>query len=108
MQQYSRWHRPACPHWMVGCCISASICCIHCGRFKLLIFELSVLAVRTLKHFVTCTDGFEAAHTFSAYANWIVPGKVMLGRYPYVERSRCRQPPFYSMPAVKSLCLTGA
>ncbi len=31
-----------------------------------------------------------AAHTFSQFANWIIPGKVLLGRYPYVEPSRCR------------------
>ena len=35
-------------------------------------------------------EGFEEAHRFSSYANWIIPGHVMLGRYPYVEPSRCR------------------
>ena len=35
-------------------------------------------------------DGFEESHRFSSYANWIIPGHVMLGRYPYVEPSRCR------------------
>ncbi|BDA45071.1 probable cyclin-dependent kinase inhibitor 3 at C-terminar half [Coccomyxa sp. Obi] len=33
---------------------------------------------------------FDAAHTFSSFANWIIPGKVLVGRYPYVEPSRCR------------------
>jgi hypothetical protein len=33
--------------------------------------------------------GYEAAHAFATYANWIVPGRIMLGRYPYVEPSRC-------------------
>ncbi|EIE21090.1 phosphatases II, partial [Coccomyxa subellipsoidea C-169] len=27
---------------------------------------------------------------FSQFANWIIPSKVLLGRYPYVEPSRCR------------------
>lgn len=35
-------------------------------------------------------DAYEGAHAFAPYANWIVPGSVMLGRYPYVEPSRCR------------------
>ncbi|KAG7673729.1 hypothetical protein NADE_004582 [Nannochloris sp. 'desiccata'] len=32
---------------------------------------------------------YEAACSFSSYANWLIPGYVMLGRYPYVEPSRC-------------------
>ena len=32
----------------------------------------------------------DTAHAFSSFANWIIPGKVLLGRYPYVEPSRCR------------------
>lgn len=35
-------------------------------------------------------DKYEATHAFSAYANWLVPGAIMLGRYPFVEPSRCR------------------
>ena len=35
-------------------------------------------------------EGFEELHRFSSYANWVIPGHVMLGRYPYVEPSRCR------------------
>ncbi|KAG1669302.1 hypothetical protein FOA52_014863 [Chlamydomonas sp. UWO 241] len=34
-------------------------------------------------------DGYEAAHAFAPFANWLVPGRVMLGRYPHVEKSRC-------------------
>ncbi len=33
---------------------------------------------------------YEDRCTFTDYANWVVPGHVMLGRYPYVEPSRCR------------------
>lgn len=33
---------------------------------------------------------YDAAHSLSPFANWIIPGKVLLGRYPYVEPSRCR------------------
>ena len=39
---------------------------------------------------MSAAEGFEEAHRFSAFANWIIPGHVMLGRYPYVEPSRCR------------------
>ncbi|CAL5229819.1 g13221 [Coccomyxa viridis] len=35
-------------------------------------------------------EGFDQTHGFSTFANWIIPGHVMLGRYPYVEPSRCR------------------
>lgn len=34
-------------------------------------------------------DGtYEAAHEFSTYANWLIPGRLMLGRYPFIEPSR--------------------
>lgn len=32
---------------------------------------------------------YEASHQFSNFANWIVPDNIMLGRYPFVEPSRC-------------------
>jgi len=36
-------------------------------------------------------DGFFGdAHTFSSYANWLVPGELLVGRYPFIEPSRCR------------------
>ena len=47
-------------------------------------------------------DGFEDSHGFSIYANWIIPGHVMLGRYPYVEPSRCR---YFFMPKQSSSSL---
>ena len=28
---------------------------------------------------------------FASYANWLVKGRLMVGRYPYVERGRCRE-----------------
>lgn len=34
--------------------------------------------------------GYEAACAFADFANWLIPGRVMLGRYPFVEPSRCR------------------
>ncbi len=37
-----------------------------------------------------CADEYEAKHAFSAFANWVIPGRLMVGRYPYVEGSRCR------------------
>eukprot|EP00878_Enallax_costatus_P045030 GHUV01053869.1.p2 GENE.GHUV01053869.1~~GHUV01053869.1.p2 ORF type:complete len:117 (-),score=7.59 GHUV01053869.1:54-404(-) len=37
-----------------------------------------------------CPDRYEANHAFSDYANWLVPGTLLVGRYPYVEPSRCK------------------
>lgn len=33
---------------------------------------------------------FPARHTFSGYANWLVPGYVMVGQYPFVHGSTCK------------------
>jgi alanine transaminase len=35
-------------------------------------------------------DNYESAHSFSDFANWLVPGTLLVGRYPYVEPSRCK------------------
>eukprot|EP00884_Botryococcus_braunii_P013378 jgi/Botrbrau1/22040/Bobra.0024s0052.1 len=36
-------------------------------------------------------DGsYEDQHTYSSLANWLIPGSLMIGRYPHVEPSRCR------------------
>ncbi|EFN52274.1 hypothetical protein CHLNCDRAFT_58960 [Chlorella variabilis] len=35
-------------------------------------------------------ENYESACAFADFANWLVPGRVMLGRYPFVEPSRCR------------------
>jgi hypothetical protein len=32
---------------------------------------------------------YESAVTFTSYANWLIPGSLMVGRYPFVEPSRC-------------------
>jgi len=37
----------------------------------------------------TLDGGYETVCTFSSYGNWLLPGSLMLGRYPYVEPSRC-------------------
>lgn len=34
-------------------------------------------------------ESYESVCEFTSYANWIIPGSIMLGRYPYVEPSRC-------------------
>ena len=34
-------------------------------------------------------DSYPQTHSFSDVAHWIVPGALMVGRYPYVEPSRC-------------------
>ena len=34
-------------------------------------------------------ENYEVAHTFASYANWLIRGHLMLGRYPFVEPSRC-------------------
>lgn len=33
---------------------------------------------------------YEEVHAFSDFANWLVPDKLLVGRYPYVEPSRCK------------------
>eukprot|EP01026_Neomeris_dumetosa_P022316 TRINITY_DN19249_c0_g2_i1.p1 TRINITY_DN19249_c0_g2~~TRINITY_DN19249_c0_g2_i1.p1 ORF type:complete len:254 (-),score=8.52 TRINITY_DN19249_c0_g2_i1:392-1153(-) len=36
-------------------------------------------------------DGdYERRMCFTPFANWVIKGRLMLGRYPYVEPSRCR------------------
>lgn len=35
------------------------------------------------------SDDYEAKCAFSDFANWIIPGSVLLGRYPFIEPSRC-------------------
>eukprot|EP00892_Ulva_mutabilis_P003633 jgi/Ulvmu1/1641/UM114_0007.1 len=36
-------------------------------------------------------DGdFPARHSFSGYANWLVPGYVMVGQYPFIHGSACK------------------
>jgi hypothetical protein len=37
---------------------------------------------------VSFNPKFPPLITFSNFSNWIVPGKVMLGRNPYVEQGR--------------------
>ena len=34
-------------------------------------------------------ENYEVAHTFASYASWLIRGRLMLGRYPFVEPSRC-------------------
>jgi hypothetical protein len=49
------------------------------------------------------TVAFSENHRFYSYANWLVPGKVMLGRYPFIEPNRCRwapRPRAVSFPAL--------
>ena len=35
-------------------------------------------------------EQYEQKMAFTPYANWIIPGHLMLGRYPYIEPSRCQ------------------
>lgn len=32
-------------------------------------------------------DNYEAVHGFTSYANWLIPGHLMVGRYPFLEPS---------------------
>lgn len=34
-------------------------------------------------------DTYQDKVKFTPYANWLIPGHLMVGRYPYVEPSRC-------------------
>ncbi|KAL3143255.1 hypothetical protein ABBQ38_002104 [Trebouxia sp. C0009 RCD-2024] len=36
-------------------------------------------------------DSYQDNVKFTPYANWLIPGHLMVGRYPYVEPSRCRR-----------------
>mmetsp|Transcript_22663 Transcript_22663/g.58009 ORF Transcript_22663/g.58009 Transcript_22663/m.58009 type:complete len:317 (+) Transcript_22663:126-1076(+) len=33
---------------------------------------------------------FAETHRFYSYANWLVPGELMVGRYPFLEANRCK------------------
>lgn len=35
-------------------------------------------------------ESYESACAFTDFGNWLIPGRLMLGRYPFVEPSRCR------------------
>jgi protein-tyrosine phosphatase len=43
---------------------------------------------------------YEKMYTFSNFSNWIVPGKVMLGRNPYVEPAHCHSKLELDLPIV--------
>lgn len=34
-------------------------------------------------------DSYQDKVKFMPYANWLIPGHLMVGRYPYIEPSRC-------------------
>ena len=36
-------------------------------------------------------ESYETLTAFSEYANWVIPGSLMLGRYPHIEPSRCTE-----------------
>jgi hypothetical protein len=35
-----------------------------------------------------CAEKYEDACTFMGFANWVVPGHLMLGRYPFISPGR--------------------
>lgn len=41
-------------------------------------------AFPVLSPLTDCT-GYEETHAFSRFSNWVLPGQVMVGRYPYIE-----------------------
>ncbi|KAK9814139.1 hypothetical protein WJX72_001188 [[Myrmecia] bisecta] len=49
------------------------------------------LAIEALKDALApLDDKYEDTHAFKYFCNWLLPGHLMLGRYPYVEPSRCK------------------
>jgi hypothetical protein len=36
-------------------------------------------------------ESYETLTTFSDYANWLIPGSLMVGRYPHIEPARCKE-----------------
>lgn len=49
----------------------------------------STNGVVTLPPLPPLDENYEKVCEFASYANWVVPGHVLVGRYPYVEPSRC-------------------
>jgi hypothetical protein len=35
-------------------------------------------------------ESYESKHAFSSLSNWLIPGALMMGRYPFVEPSRMK------------------
>lgn len=44
---------------------------------------------RPLPELPAIDDTYQDKVKFAPYANWLIPGHLMVGRYPYVEPSRC-------------------
>jgi hypothetical protein len=49
----------------------------------------AVVPLRDASDICAAADDYASVHKFANFANWIVPGHVMLGRYPFMEPSRC-------------------
>lgn len=72
----------ALPCWQLPDEARASAACVKCASCSHAGKELDCLG---------CADeSFADAHAFESYANWLIPGRLLVGRYPYVEPSRCR------------------
>jgi len=94
--------RPATPH-----ALASSGVCLRCGRragCRICAFSYSpAIQDRELtaraRVLTSCSGlaradrGFADAHAFASYAHWLIPGRLLAGRYPYVEPSRCRSAP---------------
>lgn len=59
----------------------------HWPRPRALLSLLLHPPIASLPHAGSYAD----THSFSSYANWLVPGALMLGRYPHCEPSRLGQ-----------------
>ena len=52
--------------------------------------HMKTFASPKLRTPIHVAEQYEQKMAFTPYANWIIPGHLMLGRYPYIEPSRCQ------------------
>ena len=54
------------------------------GKLMQLHFTYTI-SFSLLSHSLHLSGEFSMKHTFDSYANWLIPGSVLVGRYPFVE-----------------------
>lgn len=73
---------------------------IHSGTPFAFLLRLLVQSAEPLVLTVGAPSAAEFAetHRFYSYANWLVPGELMVGRYPFLEANRCKWVPAAIVP----------
>lgn len=62
----------------------------HPMALRLGFHELAIQPLFTTSKPSPPAENYEETCAFTDFANWLIPGRLMLGRYPFVEPSRCR------------------